>query len=107
MGPSETEALVSGEAEEIGEAQSKLRAIDASGTGLISEMAPIPNQEAAVARIGKFLADSKFPTPVAIGHRVVHGGPDLLHHCIINGDVLKRLEDAPPSHHFIYRRPWR
>ena len=32
----------------------------------------------------------------AVGHRVVHGGPKLLRHCLIDGGVLTQLQGAIP-----------
>lgn len=48
----------------------------------------------AFRHIAKLLSDRKLPAPGAIGHRVVHGGPGLRRHCLIDGDVLRRLEAA-------------
>jgi acetate kinase len=96
VGPSETEALVSGEAEAIGEAGAKFNAIAASGAVLLSETASIANQGDAVTRIGNFLAEGNFPAPAAVGHRVVHGGPSLLRHCLIDDAVMSQLKDATP-----------
>jgi acetate kinase len=48
----------------------------------------------ALARIPSLLAESNLPAPDAIGHRVVHGGPKLRQHCLIDGAVLRQLEDA-------------
>jgi acetate kinase len=96
VGPSKTEMLVSGEAEAIGEADAEFHAVDASSACLLSETAPIANQEDAVARIGKFLVDGNFPVPAAVGHRVVHGGPRLLRHCVIDDAALAQLREAIP-----------
>jgi acetate kinase len=96
VGPSRAEALVSGEAEAIGEAKAKFLAIDAKGDSLLSGAAPIANQEDAVIRIGKFLVDGKFPRPAAVGHRIVHGGPRHLRHCLIDDAVLTQLNEAIP-----------
>jgi acetate kinase len=96
VGPSRTEMLVSGEAEAIGHPDAKFHAINAAGDSLLSVAAPIGSQEDAVAHIGKFLDDGKFPMAAAVGHRVVHGGPKLLRHCLIDEDVLAQLEGAIP-----------
>jgi len=96
VGPSETEALVSGEAEAIGEANAKFHATDVSGKNLASETTLLVSQEDAVTRIGMFLANGKFPAPAAIGHRVVHGGPSHLRHCLIDDAVMGQLKDAIP-----------
>jgi len=96
VGPSKIEMLVSGEVEAIGESDAGFHAIDAAGDTLLSETATIASQESAVAYIGKFLADSKFPAAAVVGHRVVHGGPGLLRHCFIDDVVLQQLKDAIP-----------
>jgi acetate kinase len=96
VGSLKAEMLMSGEAEAIGEAGAKFHAIDSSGDILTSETTPIGSQEDAVGRIGKFLVDGKFPMASAVGHRVVHGGPNLLRHCVIDDDVLSQLKEAIP-----------
>ena len=42
------------------------------------------------------LAASELPAPQAIGHRVVHGGPALRQHVVINEPVLRQIEAAAP-----------
>jgi acetate kinase len=86
--------LLSGEAESIGDRQGKFWAKDASGTQLLSESAIFRTQQDAVARIGMILADCKEGQPTAIGHRVVHGGPNLRRHCLVDEAVLRQLEAA-------------
>ncbi|KWT91645.1 MULTISPECIES: acetate/propionate family kinase [unclassified Variovorax] len=34
------------------------------------------------------------PSPAAIGHQIVHGGPKLRQHCIIDDSVLRQIEAA-------------
>jgi acetate kinase len=96
VGPSETEMMVSGEVEAIGEPGAKFHAINAVGDSILAETSAIANQGDAVARIGKFLVDGKYPRPAAVGHRVVHGGPRLLRHCLIDGAILAQLKEAIP-----------
>ena len=91
---SRVELLVGGQAEGIGAAGSVFHASDAQARILLRETAPLASQEAAVARIGKFLADAKIPAPRAIGHRIVHGGPKLRQHCRIDDAVWRELEAA-------------
>jgi acetate kinase len=45
-------------------------------------------------RIKSLLAESNMPAPAAIGHRIVHGGPALRHHVLIDDAVLHQLEAA-------------
>ena len=86
--------LLSGEAESIGDRQGKFWVKDANDKPLVSEPANFGTQRDAVARIGTFLADCKEAQPAAVGHRVVHGGPNLRRHCLIDDAVLRQLEAA-------------
>jgi acetate kinase len=63
---------------------------------LLSETISLPSPRDAMVHIEKFLTDSKMPVPTAIGHRIVHGGPKLRQHCLIDDAVLAQLEAAIP-----------
>lgn len=95
-GPMQTEMLISGEAESIGEKGGHFHANDSRGNVLDSETESLPSQREAIIRIGRLLADSKLPRPDAIGHRIVHGGPKLRQHCLIDDAVLAQLKAAAP-----------
>jgi acetate kinase len=69
--------LLSGAGESIDGKEGKFFAQDSRNNVLLSETMSIPSQREAIIRIGRLLADSKMPAPVAVGHRVVHGGPKL------------------------------
>lgn len=90
------ELLLSGEAESIGDKEGKFTARVSRNEALLSEIAPFPSQREAIIRILRLLDDSKKPTPVAVGHRVVHGGPRLRRHCLVDDEVLCQLEAARP-----------
>ena len=94
LGSSWIERLLSGEAEAIGDKISKFHAEDSGGNALLSEIVPIPSQREAILRIQRLLVDSKMPVPAAIGHRIVHGGPRLRQHCLIDDLVSTQLEAA-------------
>jgi acetate kinase len=94
VGSSRTQMLLSGEAEAIGEEKSKFHALDMHKDVLLSEMASIPSQREAIIRIGRLLNASGTPAPAAVGHRIVHGGPKLRQHCLIDDSVLQQLEAA-------------
>jgi acetate kinase len=94
VGSSRTEMLLSGEAESIGDKEGKFLARDSRNNASLSETVSIPSQREAIIRIGRLLADSKMPAPAAIGHRIVHGGPKLRQHCLIDDSVLRQLEAA-------------
>jgi acetate kinase len=86
--------LLSGEAESIGNGQGKFRAKDANDKPVVDESANFGSQQDALARIGSFLAECKVAQPTAVGHRVVHGGPHLRRHCLVDEAVLRQLEAA-------------
>ena len=94
VGPSRIERLLSGEAESIGDKSGKFHAKDSHGNALLAETGPIPSQREALIRIGRLLVDARMPVPGAIGHRIVHGGPKLRQHCLIDDSVLAQLEAA-------------
>jgi acetate kinase len=94
VGPAKAELLLTGEAEAIGGEDSQFHAQDIRSNTKLVEKSPIPTQREAIARIGKLLDDSGAPAPVAVGHRVVHGGPKLRQHCLIDGQVMQQLDAA-------------
>jgi acetate kinase len=94
VGPSRIERLISGEAESIGDKSGKFHARDSHGGALLSESGAIASQREAIIRIGRLFVDSKMPMPAGVGHRIVHGGPSLRQHCLIDDLVLARLEAA-------------
>ena len=91
---SRTEALLSGEAQSIGEEGGRFHAQDSQANSLLTEAVSIPTQRDAISRIGQVLAGCKLPAPVAVGHRIVHGGPNLPQHCLIDELVLRQLDAA-------------
>jgi acetate kinase len=91
---SQTETVLSGAIESIGAHASRFFAADARRNALADETAPISSHGQAIIRIGRLLRESGTAAPSAIGHRVVHGGPTLLQHCLIDDLVLRQLEAA-------------
>jgi acetate kinase len=86
--------LLTGEAEAIGEERGVFHVEDGSGGTLVSEAATLPSQRDAVARISAFLTTTGMPPPAAVGHRIVHGGPRLRQHCLVDEEVFSKLEAA-------------
>ena len=74
--------------------RAEFHAQDARVTILLSETASIPSQREAIVRIGKLPGRRQNARAGAIGHRVVHGGPKLRQHCLIDDAVLQQLEAA-------------
>jgi acetate kinase len=91
---SRTEELLSGTAEAIGDANGRFHAKDSQGSILTCDTSSVPSQQDALIRIGSLLDGSRLPAPVAIGHRIVHGGPKLRQHCLIDEPVMQQLEYA-------------
>ncbi len=94
VGSTQTEMLFSGEAESIGGETGDFRARDAAGNTLLAEKSPLAGYAEAITRIASLLTQFKMPPPVAVGHRIVHGGPALTQHCVIDEAVLEALEAA-------------
>ncbi|MBP6528827.1 MAG: acetate/propionate family kinase [Burkholderiales bacterium] len=86
--------VLTGEADAIGSPQSRFTARNAAGKIVANETAPIPDQRAAMNCVVRTLANEGMPTPDAIGHRMVHGGPALRSDVRISPAVLLQLEAA-------------
>lgn len=57
----------------------------------------LPDARAALGHLGSWLrARHAGAFPVAVGHRVVHGGPDFHTHVAVDDDVLAKLEVLVP-----------
>jgi acetate kinase len=52
----------------------------------------VPDVPAALHTAGAWLREEHDIDPIAVGHRVVHGGPDYDRPVLIDGEVLGRLE---------------
>ena len=96
VGSARVEVLLTGEAESFGDKESKFVVRDSRNHVLLFQTAPTPSQREVIARIARLLTDLKMPAPVAVGHRIVHGGPRLRNHCLIDDEVLRQLEMARP-----------
>jgi acetate kinase len=94
VGAGQAEILVSGEADAIGAASGTLSVEDPTGAPIVSEVAAFADPLAAAASIFRYLDGAGLPAPVAIGHRIVHGGPHCVHHALIDSAVLRDLDAA-------------
>jgi acetate kinase len=90
----EEQVIVQGEVDRIGHGSGKLELADAHGETIVSESHAIATQEEALERVAAAVKDHVPSPPIAVGHRIVHGGPHLREHCVITPDVLKQLEAA-------------
>jgi acetate kinase len=89
---------IRGVAEGIG-TQPKLHAEATAGKVLVDRVymnEAVPDVPAALLMAGAWLRDEQNIHPVAVGHRVVHGGPEYNQPVLITKDVLRRLEQYIP-----------
>jgi len=87
-------SLCSGEVEEIGSNQAHFWIRGATGEVRSQQNQKVPDQQTALGIAAGALQGLPFPTPQAVGHRIVHGGPKLLEHQEITPEVLRELERA-------------
>jgi len=85
--------LIKGQMDGIG-VRPRLRAETSEGevidrTYPVDEVANLPD---GLHKVGAWLRDEKQVEPTAIGHRVVHGGPDYDRPVMIDDEVLARLD---------------
>ncbi len=85
---------IKGQMDGIG-SRPRLRATDATGDALADRIYPIEavaDVPAALMLAGNWLRDEFQLSPLAVGHRVVHGGPDYDRPVVIDHGVIARLE---------------
>jgi acetate kinase len=85
---------IKGQMDGIG-SRPRLRASGAAGEKLADRAYPIENVgdvPAALQVAADWLRDERRITPLAVGHRVVHGGPDYDRPVLIDHGVVTRLE---------------
>jgi acetate kinase len=93
-GDGRLERQIKGQMDGIG-SRPRLRATDATGGKLADRAYPIENigdVPAALQVAADWLRDELRITPLAVGHRVVHGGPDYDRPVLIDHGVVSRLE---------------
>jgi acetate kinase len=85
---------IKGQMDGIG-SRPRLRATDANGSKLAERAYPIASVAdvpAALSVAGAWLRDELRINPLAVGHRVVHGGPDYDRPILIDHGAVARLE---------------
>lgn len=90
----EEKPLLQGSAEGIGKDAGKLEIKDGSGKTVHHEEQKYASQNEALEHICSTLPSLQCPQPVAVGHRVVHGGPQLREHAHLTPQVFRTLEEA-------------
>lgn len=94
--PSGMTVVMEGRAESTGPAgeAGSLRIVNSDGIECMSEDIAFISAAETLARLGGFFAERRLSPPAAIGHRIVHGGPQLHAHCVIDANVSQHLEAA-------------
>ena len=88
------EPLLTGSADGIGRSNGSLHIRAADGTPLVQRESIHETQSQALSVLSAAMAEHIQSTPVAVGHRVVHGGPTLSTHQMITPRVLDQLRSA-------------
>src|SRR5262245_39781688 len=94
----ELEPLIKGQVDGIG-SKPRLRASGTEQGSLIDQVytpEAVGDVAAAIRTAGAWLRETQKLDPVAVGHRVVHGGPEYDRPALIDGDVIKKLERYVP-----------
>lgn len=94
--------LLGGMAEGIGTKIGNLTATEVSGEPIYSDNEPFASAHDAAVRVFGLLDQFDAPSPDAIGHRIVHGGPRIRNHVLINDDVMASLRQLPPLRRYIF-----
>jgi len=90
--------LVKGQIDGVG-ARPRLRAENADGQELVNSTFAaehVPDIPVAVDVVGKWLRETQEVDLIAVGHRVVHGGPEYDKPVLIDDTVLTRLDRYVP-----------
>ncbi|MCH5377240.1 MAG: acetate/propionate family kinase, partial [Planctomycetes bacterium] len=86
--------LVSGRIQRIGAEGGRIRAVDVEGSVVLDEQAEFADHESAVERVlSCFDQLRRFPKPRAIGHRIVHGGPNYWRPQRVTRNLINALND--------------
>lgn len=93
-GATDEEPLLTGSADGIGHSNGSLHIRAADGTSLVQRESVHESQIHALKVVAAAIPQHIHDTPVAVGHRVVHGGPHLCTHQLITPHVLNELRAA-------------
>jgi acetate kinase len=88
------EALLTGSAEGIGRDNGSLQICSVDGKVVLQQKGVHESQNDALRTLAEAMQGHVRSAPVAVGHRVVHGGPNLREHQRITPEMLKELRAA-------------
>ena len=93
-GENDEEALLTGSADGVGHSNGTLQIRSSAGKLLVRREGILESQSNALATVAEEIRKHIHAAPVAVGHRVVHGGPHLLTHQLMTPQVLDELRSA-------------
>ncbi len=93
-GASDEEALLTGSADGIGFGNGTLHVRSSGGKTLVQRESIHESQGQALAIVAEAIREHIHSSPVAVGHRVVHGGPNLVAHQPVTPQVVEELRAA-------------
>ena len=93
-GVTDEEPLLTGSADGIGRDNGSLRILSSDGKPLLQRDCIHESQSDALNTLAAAIQEHSEDAPMAVGHRVVHGGPNLRTHQIITPQVLDQLRSA-------------
>jgi acetate kinase len=93
-GASEEQPVLTGSAEGIGRGNGTLSMRSSDGTALVGRKSIHESQSEALTALAAAIREHIHTAPAAVGHRVVHGGPNLRSHQLITPQVLDQLRAA-------------
>jgi len=91
-GDGERRKLHEGAVDGIGTDLGKFWIKDATGNKLVDETPALPNRAVAFKLVADALHSGDFPAPVAIGHRMVCGGPTVQENQRITPELIDEME---------------
>jgi acetate kinase len=93
-GATDEEPLLTGSADGIGLDDGSLHVRSSTGESLVQRECIHESQSHALDVVSKTIREHIHTVPIAVGHRVVHGGPHLVAHQKITPKVLEQLRAA-------------
>ena len=93
-GETDEEPMLTGSAEGVGRDDGSLHIRSSDGTSLSQRECIHESQSEALNALAAAIREHIDHMPLAVGHRVVHGGPNLRRHQIITPQVLDELRSA-------------
>jgi acetate kinase len=93
-GETDEEPMLTGSAEGVGRDDGSLHIRSSDGTSLSQRECIHESQSEALNALAAAMREHIDNLPLAVGHRVVHGGPNLRRHQIITPQVLDELRSA-------------